>query len=224
MDRAPLGNCPVMPLILAGLPLILQGLLVTVTISLAVLLLGTLLGIVGSLSLLYGANVLRWCVRIYVDVCRSIPHLVMIFAIFYGLPALGLQVPAIVAGILALGLFCGAHMSEIFRGGVESIPHGQMDAAKSIGLTFAQRLRQVIFPQALGRILPAWVNTAVEIVKSSSLVSLVSVVDLTMAIQQIVGRTREALLFYAVAAALYFAINFTLSITGRRLEKKFAHG
>jgi polar amino acid transport system permease protein len=213
-----------MELILVSFPLILRGLLVTVLVSVAVLLLGTLVGIGGGLSLLYGANPLRWLVRIYVDVARGIPQLVLIFAIFYGLPALGLQVSAILAGILALSLFCGAHMSEIIRGGVDSITRGQMDAAKAIGLTFVQRLRHVIFPQALRRILPAWVNTAVEIVKSSSLVSLVSVVDLTMAIQQIVGRTREPLLFYAVAAALYFAINFTLSIAGRRLEGRFARG
>jgi len=213
-----------MELILAGVPLILRGLMVTATVSIAVLLLGTLLGVGGGLALSYGAKPLRWFVRVYVDLCRGIPQLVLIFAIFYGFPALGLQVSAIVAGILALSLFCGAHMSEIVRGGVDSIPRGQADAAKAIGLTFTQRLRNVILPQALRRILPAWVNTAVEIVKSSSLVSLVSVVDLTMAIQQIVGRTREALLFYAVAAALYFAINSTLSLAGRRLERRFAHG
>ena len=213
-----------MDLILASGPLILRGLLVTLTVSAAVVVLGTLLGIGGGLSLLYGAKPLRWLVRVYVDVCRGIPQLVLIFGIFYGLPALGLQVSALVAGILALSLFCGAHMSEIIRGGVASIPRGQTDAARALGLTFVQRLALVIVPQALGRILPAWVNTAVEIVKSSSLVSLVSVVDLTMAIQQIVGRTREALLFYAVAAALYFAINFTLSTMGRRLERKLAHG
>ena len=213
-----------MDLILVSLPLILRGLLVTLTVSIAVVVLGTLLGIGGGLSLLYGAKPLRWLVRVYVDVCRGIPQLVLIFGIFYGLPALGLQVSALVAGILALGLFCGAHMSEIIRGGVASIPRGQTDAARALGLTFVQRLYLVIVPQALGRILPAWVNTAVEIVKSSSLVSLVSVVDLTMAIQQIVGRTREALLFYAVAAALYFAINYTLSTMGRRLERRLAHG
>jgi polar amino acid transport system permease protein len=210
-------------LILAGAPLILRGLTITVAVSAAVLLLGTLIGFGGGLSLLYGARPLRWIARIYVDVLRGIPQLVLIFAIFYGFPALGLQVSAIAAGILALSLFCGAHVSEIVRGGVASIPRGQMDAAKAIGLTFVQRLRDVIFPQAMRRVLPAWINTAVEIVKSSSLVSLVSVVDLTMAIQQIVGRTREALLFYAVAAVLYFAINFTLSALGRRLEMRFSH-
>ena len=210
-------------LVISGAPLILRGLTITVVVSAAVLLLGTLIGFGGGLSLLYGARPLRWVARIYVDVLRGVPQLVLIFAIFYGFPALGLQVSAITAGILALSLFCGAHVAEIVRGGVASIPRGQMDAAKAIGLTFAQRLREVIFPQAMRRVLPAWINTAVEIVKSSSLVSLVSVVDLTMAIQQIVGRTREALLFYAVAAFLYFAINFALSTLGRRLELRFSH-
>ncbi len=81
----------------------------------------------------------------------------------------------------------------------------------------------MIFPQAISRILPSWVNTAVELVKASSLVSLVSVVDLMLAIQQIVGRTRETLLFYAVAALLYFLINYAISSLGQRLEKRFAY-
>ena len=211
-------------LILSSAPLIGRGLLVTLTVSVAVLLLGTVIGLGGGLCLLYGARPLRIAARIYADTLRGVPQLVLIFAIFYGFPAFGLRVSAIIAGILALSLFCGAHVAEVVRGAVASIPRGQMDAAMAIGLTFRQRLRQVIFPQAVVRVLPAWINTAVEIVKSSSLVSLVSVVDLTMAVQQIVGRTREALLFYAVAAALYFAANFTLSLTGQRLEKRFRHG
>lgn len=210
-------------LILSSAPLVARGLVVTLLVSVSVLLLGTIIGAVGGLCLLYGARPLRLAARFYADTLRGVPQLVLIFAIFYGFPALGLRVSAIVAGILALSLFCGAHVAEIIRGAVASIPRGQMDAAMGIGLTFRQRLRHVIFPQAVVRILPAWVNTAVEIVKSSSLVSLVSVVDLTMAVQQIVGRTREALLFYAVAAALYFIINFSLSLAGQRLEKRLRH-
>lgn len=211
-------------LILSSAPLIGRGLLVTLMVSLSVLLLGTIIGLGGGLCLLYGARPLRLAARIYADTLRGIPQLVLIFAIFYGFPVLGLRLSAILAGILALSLFCGAHVAEVVRGAVASIPRGQSDAAMGIGLNFRQRLRHVIFPQAVVRILPAWVNTAVEIVKSSSLVSLVSVVDLTMAVQQIVGRTREALLFYAVAAALYFILNFTLSMAGQRLEKRFSHG
>jgi polar amino acid transport system permease protein len=212
-----------METVIASGPLILRGLLITLEVSLLAVLSGTAIGIGGGLSLVYGALPLRWLARIYVDTIRGIPLLVLIFAIFYGLPVLGLPVSAITAGVLALSVFCGAHVSEVIRSGVESLPKGQTDAAKAIGLTFAQRLRWVIFPQAIRVIVPLWVNTAVELVKASSLVSLVSVVDLMLAIQQIVGRTRETLLLYAVAALLYFAINYIISTIGLRLEKRFAY-
>ena len=212
-----------METLIASGPLILKGLLITLEISVLVLLIGTLIGIGGGLSLLYGRLPLRWLVRIYVDTIRGIPLLVLIFAIFYGLPLLVANVSAFTAAVIALSVFCGAHVSEVFRGGVDSIPKGQTEAAKAIGLTFRQRLRYVILPQAISRIIPPWVNTAVELVKASSLVSLVSVVDLMLAIQQIVGRTRETLLLYAVAALLYFLINYIISMIGLRLEKRFAY-
>jgi polar amino acid transport system permease protein len=203
--------------------LILKGLLITLQVSVLVLLIGTVIGIFGGLALTYGARPLRWLVRIYVDTIRGIPLLILIFAIFYGFPVLGIRTTAVIAGVIALSVFCGAHVSEVIRGGINSIPRGQTDAAKAIGLTFRQRLRYVIFPQAISRILPPWINTAVELVKASSLVSLVSVVDLMLAIQQIVGRTRETLFFYGVAALLYFAMNYTISSIGLRLEKRFAY-
>jgi polar amino acid transport system permease protein len=212
-----------METIITSWPLIMRGLTVTLQVSVLVLLIGTVIGIGGGLALLYGNRPLRMLVRAYVDTIRGIPLLVLIFAIFYGLPALGLKVSALTAGVLALSVFCGAHVSEVIRGGIDSIPKGQTDAGKAIGLAFRQRLRYVIFPQAIGRILPSWVNTAVELVKASSLVSLVSVVDLMLAIQQIVGRTRQTLLLYAVAALLYFLINYVISALGQRLEKRFAY-
>jgi polar amino acid transport system permease protein len=212
-----------METVINSLPLILRGLLVTLQVSALVQVIGTLIGIGGGLTLLYGARPLRWLVRIYVDTVRGVPLLVLIFAIFYGFPLMGLRVSAIVAAVIALSIFCGAHISEVIRGGVDSIPKGQMDAAKAIGLKFPQRLRYVIFPQAIRRIVPPWVNTAVEMVKASTLVSLVSVVDLMLTMQQIVGRTRETLLLYGVAALLYFLINYGISLFGHRLEKRFAY-
>src|SRR5688572_23018014 len=209
-----------METIIASGPLILRGLLITLQVSALVLLIGSLIGIGGGLSLLYGQPPLRWAARIYVDSIRGIPLLVLIFAIFYGLPVLGMKVSAITAGVMALSLFCGAHVSEVIRGGIESIPKGQTDAAKAIGLTFLQQLRYVIFPEAISRIIPAWINTAVELIKASSLVSLVSVVDLMLAIQQIAGRTRETLLLYAVAALLYFLMNYTISVIGLQIERR----
>jgi polar amino acid transport system permease protein len=188
-----------------------------------VIIFGTFIGIAGGLSLLYGLKPLRWAVRLYADTLRGIPLLVLILAFFYGLPLLGLRITAIGAAVLALSIFCGAHVSELVRGAVQSIPLGQSDAAKALGMNFRQRLRHVIFPQALPRLLPPWVNTAVEQVKASSLVSLVSVVDLMLAIQQVAGRTRQTLLLYGIAALLYFSLNYSISLLGRRLEQRFTH-
>lgn len=212
-----------METVLASWPLIMTGLKVTLQVSGLVLLIGTVIGVIGGVSLLYGPPLLRWLVRIYVDIIRGIPLLVLLFATFYGLAALGMQTSALMSGVVALSAFCGAHISEVIRGGIGSIPKGQTDAGKAIGLTFLQRLRYVIFPQALSRILPPWVNTAAEMVKASSLISLLSVVDLMLAIQQIVGRTRETLLLYAVAAVLYFVINYTISTIGLILEDRFSY-
>jgi len=182
---------------------------------------GTMGGLFGGLILLYGPLPLRLLIRVYVDTIRGIPLLVLIFSVFYGLPALGLPISGFVAAVLALAIFGTAHVSEVVRGAVDSIPDGQTEAAKSIGLTFYKRLRYVIFPQALSRAIPPWTNTAVELVKASSLLALVSIVDLLYSTEQIAARTRQPLLFYGVAALLYFSINYSLSLFGARIEKKF---
>lgn len=212
-----------METVIASWPLIMVGLKITIRVSVLVVLIGTVIGSGGGISLLYGPRPLRWVVRLYVDIVRGIPLLVLLFAVFYGLPALGVQVSALTASVMALSAFCGAHVSEVIRGGIDSIPKGQTDAGKAIGLTFINRLRYVIIPQAISRVLPPWVNTAVEMVKASSLISLLSVVDLMLSIQQIVGRTRQTLLLYAVAALLYFVINYAISTIGLIIEERYSY-
>jgi polar amino acid transport system permease protein len=212
-----------METVIASWPLIMGGLKVTIQVSVLVLLIGVVIGSGGGLILLYGPLFLRWLVRAYVDIIRGIPLLVLLFAVFYGLPALGVPISPLAAAVIGLSAFCGAHISEVIRGGIGSIPKGQTDAGKAIGLTFWQRLQYVILPQAISRILPPGVNTAVEMVKASSLVSLLSVVDLMLSIQQIVGRTRETLLLYGVAALLYFIINYTISTIGLIIEERYSY-
>ena len=208
-------------LLLNNAHLVWRGLSVTISASALVIGAGTLGGIFGGLALLYGPLPLRLLMRIYVDTIRGIPLLVLIFSVFYGLPALGLPITGFASAVLALVIFGIAHVSEVVRGAVDSIPDGQTEAAKSIGLTFYKRLRYVIFPQALARAIPPWTNTAVELVKASSLLALVSIVDLLYSTEQIAARTRQPLLFYGVAALLYFSINYSLSRVGARIEKKF---
>jgi polar amino acid transport system permease protein len=209
--------------LLIGLPSMLSGLVVTLEISLLVIAIGTLIGFAGGLTLIYGPWLFRMLVRLYVDTVRGIPVLVLIFAFYYGLPVFfNLQIDAFPAGVIALSTFVGAHMTEVVRGAVATIPKNQSDAAKAIGLTFWKRLRLVILPLAARRILPPWVNTAVEVVKGSSLISLIGVVDLMLATRQIEGRTFITLPLYGLAALMYFVINYSISQLAARLERRYA--
>jgi polar amino acid transport system permease protein len=210
-------------LLLQNSHLIWRGLSVTLETSAWVIVAASIGGLFTGIMLLYGPLPLRLLIRVYVDTVRGIPLLVLIFSVFYGLPAMGMQISAFVAAVLALSIFGTAHVSEVVRGAMDSIPDGQTEAAKAIGLTFYRRLRYVIFPQALARAIPPWTNTAVELVKASSLLALVSIIDLLYSTEQIAARTREPLLFYGVAAILYFSVNYSLSLVGARVEKKFRY-
>lgn len=213
----------VFDLLIRNWHLVWKGLVITLECSALIVVCATVIGVIGGLLLLYGPLPLRILVRIYVDTIRGIPLLVSIFAIFYGLPALGSSIDAFWSAILALSVFGGAHVSEVVRGGVNSIPIGQTEAGMAIGLTFYKRLLYVIFPQAISRIIPPWTNTAVELVKGSSLLALVSVIDLLYSTQQIASRTRQPLFFYGVAAVIYFILNYSISTIGRRIERKFTY-
>jgi polar amino acid transport system permease protein len=202
---------------------LLNGLAFTVELSVVVIVIGTLIGMAGGIVLNYAAWPLRLLVRAYVDVMRGIPVLVLILASFYGLSLLGVDIQAFAAGIVALAGFCGAHMSETIRGAIESIPEAQSDAAKAIGLRPAQRLRHVILPQAIRRILPPWVNTAVEMVKASTLLSVIGVVELLLATQQVIARTYMVIPFYLTAGVIYLILNFSISRLGALLERRFAY-
>ena len=208
-------------LVLKNVHLIWRGLAVTLESSALVILAATAAGVMLGLVLLYTPRVARFPARVFVDTVRGIPLLVLIFSVFYGLPAMGVPISGFAAAVLALAVFGTAHVSEIVRGAVSSIPDGQTEAAQAIGLTFYQRLRFVIFPQAVARAIPPWTNTAVELVKSSSLLALVSIVDLLYSTEQIAARTRQPLVFYGVAALVYFTINYGISACGAWVENRF---
>ena len=210
-------------LIVQNAPLVWRGIYVTLTASAWVIAAASVSGLLAGLALLYGPFPLRLLIRVYVDTIRGIPLLVLIFSVFYGLPAMGMQISAFVAAVLALSVFGTAHVCEVVRGAIDSIPDGQTEAAQAIGLTFYKRLRYVIFPQALARAIPPWTNTAVELVKASSLLALVSIIDLLYSTEQIAARTREPIIFYGVAAILYFTINYSISLVGAKIEKKFTY-
>jgi polar amino acid transport system permease protein len=212
-----------MTTVIEELPLLLQGVAVTLQISVLVILVGSIFGVFGGLGLLYGPLWLRALLRGYVDLLRGLPLLVTIFIIFYVPPALDIEVGGFAAVTVALSLFAGAHISEIVRGTVSSVPRGQNDAARALGLTFWPRIWYVILPQSLPAIIPPWTNTAIEMVKGSSLAYLVSVSELLFQTYKIVGRTGASMQLYIAAALLYFAINFALSRAGLWLERRIRY-
>jgi polar amino acid transport system permease protein len=212
-----------MTTVIEELPLLLQGVAVTLQISALVIIVGSIIGIFGGLGLLYGPLWLRGLLRGYVDLLRGLPLLVTIFIIFYVPPALDIEVGGFAAVTVALSLFAGAHISEIVRGTVTSVPRGQNDAARALGLTFWPRIWYVILPQALPAIIPPWTNTAIEMVKGSSLAYLVSVSELLFQTYKVVGRTGASMQLYIAAALLYFAINFVLSRVGLWLERRIRY-
>lgn len=202
---------------------LLSGLGTTLEISGIVIATGTVAGLLIGLGLAYGNLVLRLLLRGYVDFIRGIPSLVLIFFCFYGTALLGLSLSALVAGCIALGMFCAAHVGELTRGAVQSIPQAQTDAAKAIGLGFWGRLAYAIMPQAIRRMLPAWVNIAAEMVKGSTLLSLIGVLDLLLATQQAIARTFLILEFYIALIVVYFLLNFAISRVGVLVERRMAY-
>lgn len=201
---------------------LLNGLGQTILISTGSVFLGTLLGVAVGLSLTYGNLVLRFLIRIYTDFLRGTPVFVLILACFYILSVVGVDLSAFQAGVLALTLFCSSHVGEIVRGALSAISKGQTEAAKSIGLTFGQTFVYVLLPQALRQMLPTWVNTATEIVKASTLLSIIGVVEFLLATQQVISRTYLSLEFYLFAGVVYFLLNFAIEQAGRFVERRIA--
>ncbi len=201
---------------------ILNGIAMTVSISFLAILVGSALGVFVGLSLVYGSFVARLIVRAYTDVIRGTPVLVLVLASYYVSSAVGIELGPFAAGVLALAIFCSSHVGEIVRGALQAIPQGQTEAAKAIGLTFTQTFTSVLWPQALRQCLPAWVNTAAEMVKASTLLSVIGVAELLLRTQEIISRNFMSLQFYFLAGALYFVINFGIERYGKYVERKTA--
>lgn len=204
---------------LARWPL-LYGLGTTVAISALAILGGTVLGTGLGLALTYGNRSVRGIARVYTDVIRGTPVLVLVLASFYILGTVGLDLSAFQAGVLALTLFCASHVGEITRGALQTLHKGQTEAAKAIGLTFGQTFRYVLGPQALRLALPPLINTAAEMVKASTLLSVIGVAELLLRTQEVISRAFHSLEFYLLGGFLYFLVNFAIERLGRYVERR----
>ncbi|WP_062207366.1 amino acid ABC transporter permease [Aureimonas sp. AU12] len=204
---------------LARWPL-LYGLGTTIAISALAILGGTVVGTALGLALTFGNRAVRFVARLYTDFVRGTPVLVLVLASYYILGTIGLDLTPFQAGVLALTVFCSSHVGEITRGALQALPRGQGEAAKAIGLTFRQTFRYVLAPQALRLGLPALVNTAAEMVKASTLLSVIGVAELLLRTQEVISRTFQSLEFYLLAGLLYFLVNSAIERLGRFVERR----
>ena len=198
-------------LVLRYLPDFWRGTLATLWISGASLILALLLGLVGGLARVSPVSGAQWCARLYTDVIRGTPALMQIFFIYFGLPSVGIRLSAPVAGVLALGINSGAYISEIVRAAIQSIERGQMEAARGLGMSYRQAMRRVILPQTVRRAIPPVTGELISLVKGSSLLSVISIGELTRVGTQILGVTFRPLEAYLPVAVIYLLINALLT-------------
>ncbi|WP_017429159.1 amino acid ABC transporter permease [Vreelandella jeotgali] len=206
---------------IAAVPHLLPGIPWTLLISFGGLAIGFIIGIIFGLMRISRLRGLRWMAVVYIEVFRGTPILVQVLFIFYGLPQLlGGPINALTAGIAAVAINSGAYISEIVRGGVQSIAQGQREAALSLGLSRRQTFRHVIWPQALRRMVPPLGNQAIISIKDTSLFSVIGVGELVRQGQIYIATTFTAMEVYFMVAILYLAITWTLSILLAQLERK----
>ncbi|MEZ7764606.1 amino acid ABC transporter permease [Gemella sp. 27098_8_92] len=194
----------------------------TLKVSLIALLIGLVLGIAICLAKISTIKILNILATIYVEIIRNTPILVQIMIIYFALPEVGISFTPFMSAIIALSINSGAYVSEIFRSGILAIDKGQMEAGRSLGLSYFQTMKFIILPQALKNSLPALGNEFISLVKESSIVYFVGVADIMFAANTVKNATYETFGPYLIAAAIYFIITSVLSFLVKRLEKKLA--
>lgn len=208
----------------------IRGFFTTIELTVVGILFGTLIGLILGLMNISRIKLLTVPAKAYVDLFRGTPLMLQILAIHSGIipticEMLGLDTPsALISGFIALSLNAGAYISEIFRGGILSIHKGQMEAARSLGMTYGQAMRLVILPQAFKRMLPPLGNEFIALMKDSSLVMVIAVNDITYAAMTTAKNTWERLAPYATAALMYLVLTYLLSRVVFYLERRFDTG
>jgi len=206
---------------LTNIQFLISGLGYTLLVSLSAIVLSILLGLIVALPALNDNTLARRINRVYVEIFRSIPMLVMLLWVYYGLPpALGIRLDVLSAGILGLALCDSAFEAEIFRAGIQSIERGQHDAAESLGLNYWKKMRLIILPQAIRIILPAIGNQFVYMLKMSSLVSVIGLTELTRRADELVVSQYRPLEIYTFLVLEYFLLIICISSGVRWMEKR----
>ena len=221
------------PDVLAFMPLVMEGAIVTITLSVGGTLLAMLFGILGTAARLSDRRALRWTGAAYVGVVRAVPDLVLMLIIFFGGQMLinhlvtrtelieRFEIPKYAAGIFTIGLVFGSYMTETFRSAYLSVPKGQIEAAKACGLRTNQWLRHVVWPQIVPLAMPSFTNNYLVLMKTTALVSIIGIQDITYTALQAGRTTREPFVFLMIAMLFYLTFTILCNQGLRYTERRY---
>lgn len=202
------------------LPLLAQGLKLTILVTLGTIVCSTLLGLVWALMRISDIRILKWISIIAINVIRGIPIIVVLFFVYFVLPDMGISLSALQAGIIGLSISYSAYHAENFRAGIEAIDRGQVEAAQSMGMGWWLMMRRVLLPQALKIALPSYGNMVVSTLKDSSQASTITVAELALKGKLIASSTFQSGIVFALVAAIYLLMSIPLTMLVAHLEKR----
>ena len=209
-------------LIWDNIPILLQGAVITIQIKVMAVGCGFFIGMIAALANLSRFKIVRLLVKCYVELFRGTPLLVQIFMIYFALPmVIGQSINPYVAAVTACSINSGAYVSEIFRAGIQSIDKGQMEAGRSLGLTWAQTMRYIVMPQAFKAIIPPLGNEFIAMMKDTSLVSVIGFEELTRRGQLIIARTYGSFEIWTAVAIIYLIMTLSISQLVAFLERRY---
>lgn len=199
-------------------PFLVRGVGLTVSVTLLALCLATALGLVLALLRTSGIRSLSLPARVFVEFVRGVPILVILFYVYFVAPDIGIDLTAFQAGVIGLALTHSCYLGETFRSGIEAVDRGQLEAARSIGMRRPMMMRRVVLPQAFRIVVPPYANNVVVLLKDSSLVSVISVADLTMQGKMLAYSTFDNMTVFTLVALLYLCLTVPLNLVMRRVE------
>lgn len=202
------------------IPLLLNGLLITLALMAVGMIIAVAVAFAAGLCKMSHRRWLRWPAGVFVEVFRGTSMLVQLFWLFFALPFFGIQLAPFAAAVLALGLNEGAYGAEIVRGAITALPRGQREGAVALSLSPYQRMRWVILPQSIPAMIPPFGNVLVDLLKNTSLVSLVTVADLTFRAQMVRSTTGATTAVFGTILVLYFVVAYVLSLGTGWLERR----
>lgn len=201
-------------------PILLRGFGVTIFCWLAGTVLSMALGLLVALAQRYGPRWLGWIIQAYIEIIRGTPFLVQLFVLYYGGPLIGLRLDALPAGLLGLTIYGSPYFAEIFRSGFGAVPHGQIEAARAVGIPEPSIVRRILLPLALVSALPALVNFSIILTKETVILSIITVPELMYQTQRMSTETFRYLEANFVLALFFWGLVETISRLGRRLEAR----